>query len=78
MYQDMLVYENTWTIMILYLMRIIIYNPKKVSYCQKKKNSSIPNTIRMNEQMLLKYHMSVNLQSNKILEYYISKSTTSV
>jgi len=62
MYQDMLVYENTGEIMI-YLMRIIIYNPKKVTYCQKKNNSSIPNTIRMNEQTLLKYHMSVNVQN---------------
>jgi len=41
-------------------MRIIIYNPKKVTYCQKKKNSNIiPNIIRTNEQMLLKYHMSI-------------------
>lgn len=58
MYQDMLVYGNTGPI-ILYLMQIIIYNPKNVTYCQNKNKSSIPNTIRLNEEMLLKYHMSI-------------------
>lgn len=57
----------------IYLMRIIIYNPKKVTYCQKKNNSSIPNRYNKNERTNAT-KISHECKMYKIREYYILKS----